>query len=251
MINKFLIVFFISSNIFSQTQVVIVEEMLMDVPFAGEIKYTTTKYASDNLFKRDMEIEVGSFLARMAMGGNKKLGEFIDGTKKMRTVYDLNEEEYAQENFQTIIDNDGKPTLEIPFGGPMGGGGGGNSNNEENDQDEEARFQLMFAATLAGLAFNSAGVHIPHAMSYSVATLKHEYTAKGYEKLPPMAPHGIAVVLNAPAAFRFTGPTNPERHLEVAQAMGIDTRDAKLEDCLLYTSPSPRDLSTSRMPSSA
>ena len=142
MINKFLIVFFISSNIFSQTQVVIVEEMLMDVPFAGEIKYTTTKYASDNLFKRDMEIEVGSFLVRMAMGGNKKLGEFIDGDKKMRTVYDLNEEEYAQENFQTIIDNDGKPTLEIPFGGPMGGGGGGNSNNEENDQDEEDEDQV-------------------------------------------------------------------------------------------------------------
>ena len=98
------------------------------------------------------------------------------------------------------------------------------------DQDQEARYQLMFAATLAGLAFNSAGVHIPHAMSYSVATLKHEYTAHGYENLPPMAPHGIAVVLNAPAAFRFTGPTNPERHLEVAHAMGIDTRDAKLED---------------------
>ena len=142
MLNRFLIVFFISSNIFSQTQVVIVEEMLMDVPFAGEIKYTTTKYASDNLFKRDMEIEVGSFLARMAMGGNKKLGEFIDGTKKMRTVYDLNEEEYAQETFQTIIENDGKPTLEIPFGGPMGGGGGGNSNNEENDQDKEDEDQV-------------------------------------------------------------------------------------------------------------
>lgn len=89
--------------------------------------------------------------------------------------------------------------------------------------DLEARFQLMFAATLAGLAFNSAGVHIPHAMSYSVATLKHEYTAAGYESLPPMAPHGIAVVLNAPAAFRFTGPTNPERHLDVARAMGMDT----------------------------
>ena len=142
MLNRFLIVFFISSNIFSQTQVVIVEEMLMDVPFAGEIKYTTTKYASDNLFKRDMEIEVGSFLVRMAMGGNKKLGEFIDGDKKMRTVYDLNEEEYAQETFQTIIENDGNPTLEIPFGGPMGGGGGGNSNNEENDQDEEDEDQV-------------------------------------------------------------------------------------------------------------
>ena len=142
MLNRFLIVFFISSNIFSQTQVVIVEEMLMDVPFAGEIKYTTTKYASDNLFKRDMEIEVGSFLVRMAMGGNKKLGEFIDGNNKMRTVYDLNEEEYAQENFQTIIDNDGKPTLEIPLGGPMGGGGGGNSNNEDDQQNEDDEEQV-------------------------------------------------------------------------------------------------------------
>ena len=36
--------------------------------------------------------------------------------------------------------------------------------------DKEARHQLMFASTLAGLAFGSAGVHIPHAMSYSVAT---------------------------------------------------------------------------------
>ena len=30
-----------------------------------------------------------------------------------------------------------------------------------------------------------------------------------------------------------------------------ETRTALLEACLLYTSPSPRDLSTSRMPSSA
>ena len=100
----------------------------------------------------------------------------------------------------------------------------------KDDKDHEARYQLMFAATLAGLAFNSAGVHIPHAMSYSVATLKHEYTASGYENLPPMVPHGIAVVLNAPAAFRFTGPTNPERHLDVAQAMGNAVMDAIPED---------------------
>ena len=116
---------------------VIVEEMLMDVPFAGEIKYKTTKYASDNLYKRDMEIEVGSFLVRMAMGGNKKLGEFIDGDSKVRTVYNLKDKEYAQENFQTIIDNDGKPTIEIPFGGQMGGGGGGNSNNDDDNEDED------------------------------------------------------------------------------------------------------------------
>ena len=137
MLNRFLIIIFISSNIFSQTQVVIVEEMLMDVPFAGEIKYKTTKYASDNLYKRDMEIEVGNFLVRMTMGGNKKLGEFLDGDSKVRTVYNLKDKEYAQENFQTIIDNDGKPTLEIPFGGPMGGGGGGNSNNDDDNEDED------------------------------------------------------------------------------------------------------------------
>ena len=32
---------------------------------------------------------------------------------------------------------------------------------------------------------------------------------------------------------------------------GYKRREADLKDCLLYTSPSPRDLSTSRMPSSA
>jgi alcohol dehydrogenase class IV len=96
--------------------------------------------------------------------------------------------------------------------------------------DKEARHQLMFASTLAGLAFGTAGVHVPHAMSYSVATLKHEFTAKGYEELDPMVPHGIAVVINAPAAFRFTASANPHRHLEAAQAMGADVRDAKAED---------------------
>jgi alcohol dehydrogenase class IV len=88
----------------------------------------------------------------------------------------------------------------------------------------------MFAATLAGLAFGSAGVHIPHSMSYSVATLKHEYMAAGYEGLEPMAPHGIAVVLNAPAAFRFTAPAAPERHLDAARAMGAHVLDVSKEE---------------------
>jgi len=96
--------------------------------------------------------------------------------------------------------------------------------------DKEARHQLMFASTLAGLAFGSAGVHIPHAMSYAVATLKHTFTATGYEEREPMVPHGIAVVINAPAAFRFTATTNPARHLEAAAAFGVDVGGAALED---------------------
>jgi len=96
--------------------------------------------------------------------------------------------------------------------------------------DREARHQLMFASTLAGLAFGSAGVHVPHAMSYSVATLRHAYTASGYEGLDPMVPHGIAVVINAPAAFRYTGPANPDRHLEAAAALGADVAGAAPEE---------------------
>ena len=63
-------------------------------------------------------------------------------------------------------------------------------------------------------------------MSYAVATLRHEYTASGYEEREPMVPHGIAVVINAPAAFRFTASANPARHLEAAAALGVDTAGA-------------------------
>lgn len=99
-----------------------------------------------------------------------------------------------------------------------------------DQSDIEARHQLMFASTLAGLAFGSAGVHIPHAMSYAVATLKHAYTAAGYEEREPMVPHGIAVVINAPAAFRFTAPANPARHMEAAAALGVDVAGAAPQD---------------------
>ncbi len=90
----------------------------------------------------------------------------------------------------------------------------------------QSRHQLMFAATLAGQAFGNAGVHIPHAMSYSVAGLNHQYVAGGYEKADPMVPHGLSVVLNAPAAFRFTAAACPERHLRAAGALGADISNA-------------------------
>ena len=46
-------------------------------------------------------------------------------------------------------------------------------------------------------------------------------------------------------AFVFQAPVT-DNNLRLALLCGADTND-----CLLYTSPSPRDLSTSRMPSSA
>lgn len=94
--------------------------------------------------------------------------------------------------------------------------------------DAEAREGLMFAATLAGIAFGNSGVHLPHAMSYAVAGLCHSFKAAGYERNRPMVPHGISVVLNAPSAFRFTASACPGRHLDCVAALGGGI--AKLED---------------------
>ena len=36
-------------------------------------------------------------------------------------------------------------------------------------RDDEAREAVMYAATLAGIGFGNAGVHVPHGMAYAVA----------------------------------------------------------------------------------
>jgi hydroxyacid-oxoacid transhydrogenase len=92
--------------------------------------------------------------------------------------------------------------------------------------DHEARHALAWAATLAGIAFGNAGVHLPHGMSYAVAGLVRDYRAPGYTSDHPMVPHGVSVVLNAPSVFRFTASACPERHLAAAEALGADVRGA-------------------------
>ncbi len=91
--------------------------------------------------------------------------------------------------------------------------------------DSEARHGMMLAATLAGVAFGNSGVHIPHGMSYSVAGLVRDYRPEGYPVDHPLIPHGISVVVNAPAAFRFTASAGPWRHLEGAKLLSADTSD--------------------------
>ena len=44
----------------------------------------------------------------------------------------------------------------------------------EDPDDLEARGAMMLGASLAGVGFGSAGVHIPHACSYPIASMKHE-----------------------------------------------------------------------------
>src|SRR5689334_5660722 len=92
--------------------------------------------------------------------------------------------------------------------------------------DREAREQTMWAATLAGIAFGNAGVHIPHAMAYAVAGQVREFRPSGYPDDKPLVPHGMSVILNAPAAFRITAPSDPARHLAAAGYLGADIAGA-------------------------
>jgi alcohol dehydrogenase class IV len=82
--------------------------------------------------------------------------------------------------------------------------------------DLEARGAMMLAASMAGVGFGSAGVHIPHACAYPIAGLGHAYQPPGYPDDHPFVPHGHSVIVTAPAAFRFTYEAAPERHHRVA-----------------------------------
>jgi len=96
--------------------------------------------------------------------------------------------------------------------------------------DTDARTNMAMAATFAGVGFGNAGVHLPHGMSYPVSGLVKEYRPDGYPEGKAIVPHGMAVILNAPAVFRYTASSNPERHMRAAQLLGADTKGAGPED---------------------
>ncbi|TRZ96927.1 MAG: iron-containing alcohol dehydrogenase [Rhodocyclaceae bacterium] len=96
--------------------------------------------------------------------------------------------------------------------------------------DTEARDRMMYAATLAGIAFGNSGVHVPHGMAYSVAGLVRDFRPEGYPQEEPMVPHGMSVIVNAPSVFRFTASACPERHIHGAACLGADTQGATNAD---------------------
>ena len=91
-----------------------------------------------------------------------------------------------------------------------------------NGMDVEARTYLALAATIAGIGFGNAGVHVPHAIAYPIAGGVKNFTPPDYPGDEPIIPHGLSVVITAPSTFRWTYPVNPERHLRAAQLLGVN-----------------------------
>jgi alcohol dehydrogenase class IV len=102
----------------------------------------------------------------------------------------------------------------------------------EDPDDIEARGYMMLAASLAGIGFGAAGVHIPHSLSYPIAGLKHEYQPPGYPDDHPFVPHGWSVIVTSPAAFRYTFGADPEKHRRAAELLLGEPVEEADEDTL-------------------
>jgi alcohol dehydrogenase class IV len=96
--------------------------------------------------------------------------------------------------------------------------------------DVEARTEMMYAAMLAGIAFNAAGCHLPHGLSYPVSGLARDFHLPGYPVGKTLVPHGLAVVLNNPSVWRYTAACCPQRHVHGAACLGAEVRDIKPGD---------------------
>ncbi|MCL6647143.1 MAG: iron-containing alcohol dehydrogenase [Chloroflexi bacterium] len=92
--------------------------------------------------------------------------------------------------------------------------------------DLEARYYMALAASVAGIGFGHAGVHVPHAMGYPIAGLVRGWHPADYDFGYPLSPHGISTAIPAAYVFRYLARFDPDRFAQVAEALELPAGDA-------------------------
>lgn len=93
--------------------------------------------------------------------------------------------------------------------------------------DIEARYYMMLGASIAGIGFGHAGVHVPHAMAYPIAGLVEKWYPPDYEFGYAITPHGISTAIPAAYAFKYLAKFAPQKFLEVAKVLGLSLPDTQ------------------------
>jgi alcohol dehydrogenase class IV len=73
-------------------------------------------------------------------------------------------------------------------------------------------------------------------MAYPIGGMVRDYRPPGYQVEEVMVPHGQAVSITAPAAFRFTAPVWPEKHAYGAQLLGLNDKGMSTKEAAMALS---------------
>ncbi|HEX5283601.1 MAG TPA: iron-containing alcohol dehydrogenase [Bryocella sp.] len=88
-----------------------------------------------------------------------------------------------------------------------------------NPNDAEAREGMSRASLYGGLCLGPVNTAAVHALAYPLGGEFH-------------LPHGLSNAVLLPAVFRFNAQADPERHAEVARALGVTPESTPLETAL-------------------